>query len=371
MYTCACAWVQELRLRLREYFHRSSYLRQDANNKQLMQAMSPGLQAEVAWTVHASVLENLSFLKGAPRVMMTQLALLLQPAIFAPGEVVPTGRLYIISRGIALYRGGVLSMGRCFGDDLILDTKHLRQMYCARAMNYLELSYLDRESLNVLASGYPIAAKRIRWCAIRLALRREMLLRAKLRLAVMKASPKCSLAKVHKELSTRSLVGKNNSFFDRMLIGTITGEDKDLLEKHSRFRKSITGGGGGLSDAAEQVLLQVRSEQQAQAATLAQIVASLESLSAATDPGKRLSRARTPASSAASEEDRQQDGHYGHSKDAVSLRRSSPSKRACSFGESVGQSSDCSDESGGAQAVVAVGLVEGGRMPPVAADLSA
>ena len=59
--------------------------------------------------------------------------------VFAPGELLPPGYLYIIHRGIALYDGRVLTAGRAWGTDVILSCEELKKNISARAMNYVEV----------------------------------------------------------------------------------------------------------------------------------------------------------------------------------------------------------------------------------------
>ena len=44
----------------------------------------------------------------------------LKPMLFAPGDLAPPGYLYLIQRGIVLYRGRLISSGRIWGEDMIL-----------------------------------------------------------------------------------------------------------------------------------------------------------------------------------------------------------------------------------------------------------
>ncbi|KAL1525371.1 hypothetical protein AB1Y20_020231 [Prymnesium parvum] len=166
----------ELRRRLREYVHRSLYLFHEEGVQRLMQDFSPVLQAEVAWTVNQAWLERVSFLAGAPPQMLVSISLQLRPMLFAPGDLCPPGYLYLVQRGIVLYRGRLLSTGRSWGEDMVLSVAHLRKMYVARAMTYLEVHYITRLQLLDLAEEFPQVFKRIRWSAIWWALKRELIL---------------------------------------------------------------------------------------------------------------------------------------------------------------------------------------------------
>lgn len=100
--------------------------------------------------------------------------------VFAPGELLAPGWLYIVHRGIALFHGRVYTAGRAWGADMILHSTHLRQNYAARALNYLEVYAIDREELLQTAHAFPQSYRRIRKYAIYLALRRDVIRRVRL-----------------------------------------------------------------------------------------------------------------------------------------------------------------------------------------------
>lgn len=202
----------EMRRRLREYFHQTAHLRSSSKQKELMDQMSPSLQSEVAWQCNQQWLTRVWFLKDAPLMFLVELALGMRAKVFAPGELAPAGWLYIIHRGLAVYGGKVLGMGKgaCFlakaaraacsrrllapalsliggsrvraraplavwGEDVILTSEELRRKYCARAMNFLEVFCVNRATLEDVARGHPEYAKRLRKLAVRLAVRRAFI----------------------------------------------------------------------------------------------------------------------------------------------------------------------------------------------------
>jgi hypothetical protein len=109
---------------------------------------------------------------------MIELSMALHAVVFAPNDVAPRGYLYIVQRGVALYRGRVMTKGKVWGEDLILETVGLRHKATARAMNFLEAYYLSRPELLTLSSRHPETAQAIRVHAIWLALRREIVRQA-------------------------------------------------------------------------------------------------------------------------------------------------------------------------------------------------
>jgi hypothetical protein len=147
--------------------------------------MSPSLQSEVAWECNSGWLQRVSFLKTLnqsaidTRMFLVELAMRLTPKVFAPGEMAPVGRLYIVNRGLAVYAGRVLGVGKVWGEDVILASEKLRHQYVARALNFLEVLCVDRVELEAVASNFPNVKNHLRWFAVRLAVRRAFIQQAR------------------------------------------------------------------------------------------------------------------------------------------------------------------------------------------------
>jgi len=173
----------DMRRRLREYFHQTRHLQVHTSNRALLQMLSPALQGEVVWAVNERWLRRVWFFESAERPFMVEVALSLMPMVFSPGEIATSGYLYVVHRGIALYGGKVLTMGKVWGEDMILRSSLLRRPWCARAMNYLEVYMIDREELLDIAHMFPATYEAIHKCAVRLAMRRQFILAAKVLVA--------------------------------------------------------------------------------------------------------------------------------------------------------------------------------------------
>ena len=163
-----------MRQRLREYFHQTKHIRLTQANHHLIRQMSPQLQGEVSWMIHKRWLARVPFLKNADHGFVIQMSLELVPLVFVPGELLPTGYLYIVHRGLALYGGKVLGTGKVWGEDMILANSMLQRKWCARSMNYLEVYTLSREALQRLAASFPNTEKELRRAVMMLALRRYL-----------------------------------------------------------------------------------------------------------------------------------------------------------------------------------------------------
>eukprot|EP00908_Phaeocystis_cordata_P002695 Transcript_12939.p1 GENE.Transcript_12939~~Transcript_12939.p1 ORF type:complete len:635 (-),score=268.02 Transcript_12939:83-1987(-) len=164
----------EMRRRLREYFHQTKHLQIALANRKLLARMSPSLAGEVAVKTSERWLKRIWFLQNVDAGFMAQLAMRLEPMVFAPAELAPVGKLYICHRGVALYGGKLLTAGRVWGEDMILESVHLIRPYSARAMNYLECYSITKDDLLTVAANFPGMLRHIRNCAIRLALIREV-----------------------------------------------------------------------------------------------------------------------------------------------------------------------------------------------------
>ena len=128
---------------------------------------------------------QVGFLHDAPVSFLVQLALHLDPHVFAPTETCPPGCLYIVHRGLALYDGrllgagkvcaedtflpGLLSIGhvacpphpnflgatwQVWGEDVILTSKHLRSPHHARALTFLDVLAIQRSELFRIADHF-------------------------------------------------------------------------------------------------------------------------------------------------------------------------------------------------------------------------
>ena len=170
----------ELRRRLREYLHQTKHLQVAHASKDLIAMLSPSLQGEVVWKVHKPWLSRVSFFNGAEKEFLVQVALSLSPLVFTPGELAVNGFLYIVHKGIALYGGRVLTSGKVWGEDCIIQSVHLQKRWCARAMNYLEVYMISREDIIEITHSFPKTYEIVRKAAVRMAVRRQFILAAKL-----------------------------------------------------------------------------------------------------------------------------------------------------------------------------------------------
>lgn len=168
------ALPKDMRLRLREYFVHSKHLQLATAHSSLLEQMSPMLQGQVVWQISERWLKHVWFLKDAEDGFMVQLSLNLHPSVFAPEEQPPVGHLYIVHRGVAGYCGKALGSGKVWGEDMILQNHVHRSEASARALTYLDVMSIDRDSFIGLAKMWPQTQRAIRIAAFKLNLVREL-----------------------------------------------------------------------------------------------------------------------------------------------------------------------------------------------------
>ena len=172
-------FAKELAQRMREYFHQSKHLRAAKMQQELMSNLPPTLQGEVSWKTNQTWLSKIPFLRNAEQEFMLELSLMLHAVVFSPSDVAPRGYLFIVQRGIMMYRGKILTKGKIWGEDMVLSTDEYRSKAPARAMNYVAAYYITRTELFMLADKYPETRKGIRLFAFKLALAREVVVLAR------------------------------------------------------------------------------------------------------------------------------------------------------------------------------------------------
>jgi len=168
------ALPEQLARRMREYFHQSKHLRAAKSQQTLLSSLPPKLQGEASWATNQTWLTTIVVLQNAEPQFMLELSLHLHAVIFSPSDLAPTGFMFIMQRGIAMYRGKVRTKGQVWGEDVVLHSEHLRSTASARALNYVAAYYISRAELLMLADRFPKASQLIRRFAIRLALGRQI-----------------------------------------------------------------------------------------------------------------------------------------------------------------------------------------------------
>lgn len=162
------------RQRLREYFLQRRRLEHTEHYLGLLRRMSPALRGEVCLHIHAGLIEKVKFFRGAPAGFATAVALSLQPAVYAPTEMVPGDALHIVERGIAAKDGRIYTAGNVWGEDMILTSQDLAMTSPARCLTYVDVQSLSKVALESILQSFPDRAKKVRRVALWIALRRRI-----------------------------------------------------------------------------------------------------------------------------------------------------------------------------------------------------
>lgn len=94
---------QNMRQRLREFFHQRKHVRIAERAFLVTRKMSAKLQAEVITLVYGSWLSRIFFLRGLETSCVMPIAMAMRPVTYAPSESPQLHHFYIIMRGIVSY----------------------------------------------------------------------------------------------------------------------------------------------------------------------------------------------------------------------------------------------------------------------------
>ena len=169
------ALPSDLAARMREYLNQQKRQMLRAHYSTAIDSLSPALKIEVVLHCNRHWLNEIWFLNDLEETCLVRLAMAMRPRVFSPNEVVPQRSLYVVQRGLVLYGGRVLSQGMPWGDDVLLTNKRYFVPFLARAMTYVDVQCLDRETLLEIVSRFPSSYRRIRKAAAKLALRRHLI----------------------------------------------------------------------------------------------------------------------------------------------------------------------------------------------------
>ena len=167
---------KSLQTRLREYFHRTRHIHNSQNQQRLLSLMSPMLQSEVVLSVNHRWLRSVWCLQHVEDEFLVALTMSLSPMVLAPYELAPCGFLYVLYRGIVILGGDLITKGRAWGEDIILANvaPSLIRPINAKAMNYAEVFICSWDAMSSGLQAFPASAEIIRHCALRLAMRRQL-----------------------------------------------------------------------------------------------------------------------------------------------------------------------------------------------------
>ncbi|GMH94318.1 hypothetical protein TrST_g2683 [Triparma strigata] len=166
---------QVLRIKVRAFFNQTKDLAKSDNYKQLINRMSPCLKEEVT-AKNCEWIQEIWYLKGFQPALSVALLDYLVPGVFTPQEKVAVSDcLCIVSRGVASRGGVVKTAGTFWGEDFILENWDLKEHIDARALTYVEILVLSRDSFYDCMKGFSDELEHVRQSCVRLAVRRGIL----------------------------------------------------------------------------------------------------------------------------------------------------------------------------------------------------
>lgn len=205
---------RELALRLREYIMWQKEAQLTKFAEKAVPGLSPALQVETVLYVHRNWLNAVWFFKDLEPSCLVRLAREMQVETFAPGEVTPLHNLYVVSRGLVLYAGRVLRRGMVWGTDILLSYEPYFLRHRARAMSYVDVIVLHRDTLMQVTQLFPPSHKILRVRVVRMALSRHLILTLQEYRRIMGVSEKQSPSIFDKEMG-----GESSTKFFTMLDG--------------------------------------------------------------------------------------------------------------------------------------------------------
>ncbi len=157
--------------RIRDYYgyvweHRLGY-----DETSIVQGLPPGLLVEVSLFLKRDIIQKVPFFKGAGEELIREIALVMQPVVYTPGDVVfsagePGADMFFISRGHCDVMGpdgrsivATLREGDFFGEMALLE--HRPRSASVRASTYCDLYRLDKESFDRVIAKFPEFAEHV------------------------------------------------------------------------------------------------------------------------------------------------------------------------------------------------------------------
>lgn len=165
----------ELRFRLREFVHETVHLRNAEAQNALISKLSPAMQGEVSLMCNSRWVATVWYLRrGAQLELLIEIASRLKPQVFAPWEFVPSGAMYVVQRGCALWAARVRRAGSAFGEDILLNNRGLQLDFPALASTYLWVLCIDARGLHAAVKKFKASAPRLLNMARRWTIRRAI-----------------------------------------------------------------------------------------------------------------------------------------------------------------------------------------------------
>jgi len=242
---------------MREYFHQQQGVQLREHAARVLPRLSTALQIEVVLHCHAHWLDKIWFLRDVEELCRVRLAMTMTARVLAPGEVAPRGLLYVISRGLVLFGGHVLTHGMAWGDDVLLREPTYYLPFLARAMSYVDAYTLGKETLARVLAAFPGSIQRVRRHTIFLALRRHLIVAARDVKAQRKGGRRDFIDRVHDAATgaARHAQLQSVNMAAQLEQASLRGSSPPTSPGHNRRRA-----GGSLHDPAHEEVRGLRED---------------------------------------------------------------------------------------------------------------
>ena len=184
-----------LSARLAEYFEASRRpIGKTEVASRVLGGSSARLSGDVAAALARLALQRVRYLRpslGLEVDFFASVGLALRRVVVPPREQILCTSLTVLESGLAIRRGRLLPPASHFGEDMVIALPALRDTAAAVALTYVSTLSLSRDALiGIFESGdFPRAAYVVREAAVRLALRRAVVLVAKRARALQQQPP--------------------------------------------------------------------------------------------------------------------------------------------------------------------------------------
>jgi len=152
-------------IQLRQYYMERNKEMRARSRRKVLSKFSPYLAEEVVWELDKKWLVRVPCfslvaerLSGEELRFFVKVALSMDVSVFVPKDRPLPRKLYLITQGVALYKGEQLGIGQSWGaEDVLLRDRKNDARLRAFAMTYLHVQWLDAEVLEHLKGEFPRA----------------------------------------------------------------------------------------------------------------------------------------------------------------------------------------------------------------------
>jgi len=167
------------RMVCRELFRSRKSLFHKEKQVELMWAMSPGYQAEVARCIEHQIVRHVWYFKATSDAFVVGLFQGFQLDVYPPQEIIRLSQtLVCVAEGVALLGCRILIRSDAWGiSDVLLTNTALFENEAPIALSYLHVQFLTHHTLMQLTEIHPEERRRLRVAAIKIAICRGMIKR--------------------------------------------------------------------------------------------------------------------------------------------------------------------------------------------------